>query len=174
MKLTTKSKRLVSIGLIVTAIMSVLAGLMVALSYPTAKHIDVAKQMNSAPDEKAFQALITSPETTWTMSVGGVWIVLQLILFVVAVILTYRYVRKNRLTPNAAGMTTGIVTAASVVAGLFTQLVDVLYGVSADYLGVWFLVTTTLMNLIISFIFAFIITLLVERRYNRKHSFEVE
>jgi hypothetical protein len=174
MKLSNKTKALVKVGLVVFTAMSAAGALMVAVSYPTSKHIEVAKQMNAGPDEKTFQALMSSPEATWSITFGMVSVVLQLILFVLGVYLTYRYIRKNRLSNNPSGVTTGIITVASVLAGLFSSLVNGAYGVNPAYIDAGFHIVTTIMNIILSFVFAFIITLLVERSYDRKHSFAVE
>ena len=174
MKLTTKSKQLLKIGAAVTGVLSAVSAVMIAISYPTAKHVEVARQMNSGPDEKTFQALMGSSETTWTIAIGMASVVLQLILFVVAIVLTYRYIRKNRLTNNPAGSTAAIVTVASVVAGIVGQLVDLAYGTGGLQLGIGFVLFGTVANIFISFILAFVITLIVEKNYDRKHSFAVE
>lgn len=175
MKITEKGKHLAKVTAVVTVINIALGVVTFAVTHPTAKHLDVARKMNAGPEERVFSDLMASPEANWTIFSGMVMALVQFIVYVAAIYLVYRYVRKQRLTPNAAGVTTGMFAVASTIALLVTTGIDYLLGMQTVlYESPAALIGLTLISLIVSFLITLLIVLVVEKIYDRKHSFAIE
>lgn len=175
MKITEKGKRLINVAAVATAINIALAVITFAVTHPTAKHLDVARQMNAGPDEAVFSKLMSLPESTWTMYSGMVMVVVQLVAYVAAIYMVYRYIRKHRLTPNAGGVTTGMFAVGSTIALLVSTGIDYAFNLqSVLYESPAALIGLSVISLLVSFLMTFIIVLIVEKIYDRKHSFAIE
>ena len=142
------------------------------ISYPTTQHITIAQSMNSSPEKTDFDRLMASPEASWSIYSSLALVGVQMVLSIIAVYLVYRYIRKYRLSKNAAGNTVGIFVVAGLVSYFVGAGFRFLYGVaSLSDTNMPLLITGAVVSTIMSFLVTFIVTLLIEKLYNRSHGF---
>lgn len=158
------------------------------IPHPTQAHREVSSQLTKLEargfsegfdskvyDSKEYKELFSSPETKYTTAAIMILGLIDLVITVVLVGVTYNYLRKNHIsrtrralgatvmTNLISGMIAWIVTLPAVAAITATPMPD---------LGM--IAITLVLYIFTGLIILYLITRIFEWRYDRKHSFIVE
>jgi len=167
----------------VISLISSTLGMLVA--YPTQAHRDVIRQFNEinanagAGDMKAltesqeYKRLQDSPEMRYSMMIGFVLMIIELMITFTVVGVIYHYLRRNRLTNSAAGVTTWLYVFGGFIATLIMGYVDSMYVMKRSPQPIE-LITLVLATFTVGLGITYLIARFFKWNYDRKHSFVVE
>lgn len=173
---------LITIALVGLGVLSTIA------AQPTMAHRDVARQMtqleanfdnqnslsdaqiNELADKKA--GLASSPQGRYTSNVQTFSMFAQFIVSIFIVIASYRYLRANRTSKRPTASTILVFTIASIASFFATEIFNHLYLAAPFHLLEF--VFLLFIDALMSFVFAYIIAAILNSRYVKNHSFEVE
>ena len=174
-----KTKRMSLVVAIVIAGWMLYSALSVFAIYPTTGHVDMARRIDSlgsgTQNLERYQQLSRTSESLWSANAAMVSSLTGLAIYVAAIGITYRYVRKHRLISNPAGRVVAIFVAAGTLGFLTSIATEVLRGIpTLPHYDAFSLVMTALISALVSLVGSFIVVLFFERMYDRKRSFLVE
>lgn len=186
-KQATKWRQLASIGAIIFAIT---LGLSIATSigtYPTRAHRETGLQLTQQQgkmlvsedgpfvESDEYKELLASPEAQYSSNAGMIGAALGFFAFIVIVFRAYGSIRRRRLSANPVSTTVGIYVLASIAAMIVQSVFDFLYvGNLLPGFELGGYIITIIMTVGLMTLFTFLVALIAESRYNRKHSFIVE
>lgn len=174
---------------VVTLALTGLTVLSSVVAQPTAAHRDVARQMSQlAAKSFDFQALptdaqlkeladknaelATSPEGRYISSVQTISMILQFVASILIIIVSYRHLRTKRVAKDPVLATVLVFTVANIVSLIVSYVFNHFY-IAASF-NVSGLAILVFINFFLSLIFAYIIAKILDNRYVKNHSFEIE
>lgn len=180
-----KKKVYAAIIALVAVVSLVSSSLGMLVAYPTQAHRDVIRQFNDI-NEKAgqgdtkaiiesqeYKRLQDSPEMRYSMMIGFVLMIVELLITFTVVGTIYHYLRRNRLGGSAAGVAAWLYVFGGFITTLIMAYVDSMYVMKRAPQPVELLVTV-LATFTIGLAIAYLIARFFKWNYDRRHSFVVE